>query len=71
MNRADKLEMIRKFNSSFEDLYTRITTDSGQALRLYSGQFKGNERSRIARMTVKHRFSRNSYGEYEKRAKIH
>ena len=31
MDRANKLEMIQKFNSSFEDLYTRITADSGQA----------------------------------------
>ena len=32
MNRADKLEMIRKFNPDFEDLYPRIINkDSGQA----------------------------------------
>ena len=31
MNRADKIEMIRKFNPQFEDLYSRIVEDSGQA----------------------------------------
>ena len=31
MNRVDKLEMIKKFNPQFEDLYLRIIKDSGQA----------------------------------------
>lgn len=32
MNRADKLEMIRKFNPGFRDLYQDLVkTDSGQA----------------------------------------
>lgn len=32
MNRIDKLEMVRKFNSDFKDLYpTLIEADSGQA----------------------------------------
>jgi len=28
MNRADKIEMIKKINPSFEDLYLRIINDS-------------------------------------------
>jgi putative endonuclease len=31
MNRVDKLNMIRKFNSEFTDLYLEIQEDSGQA----------------------------------------
>lgn len=31
MNRIDKLNMIRKFNPTFSDLYGNIVEDSGQA----------------------------------------
>jgi putative endonuclease len=31
MNRADKLDMIRNFNPKFEDFYSKIVADSGQA----------------------------------------
>ena len=51
MNRANKLAMIMKFNPLFDDLYPRIIEDSGQALRLHSGQLKDSELYRTARMT--------------------
>lgn len=44
MNRADKLEMIQKFNPSFEDLYQKIIADSGQARFVF-------DESKRARMT--------------------
>ncbi len=31
MNRIDKLNLIRKFNPRFDDLYSNILEDSGQA----------------------------------------